>query len=229
MMRTIHLHGYLAEEFGGPYDLAVQSTAEAVRALSANFKTFAGRIRDGEFHVFRGDPSMADDLGEGDLMMRLGRERDLHIVPVVAGAGGGGGRSKGIAKIILGIALIGAAIAIPAIGGAASIGAGFGTSTGLTIFGEAITYGSLAKAGLFLAIGGAAAMLSSTPKVKDSNYSAREQPDQRASFIFNGPVNTVEQGGPVPVAYGRIRVGSKVVSGGIETQQIGDTDPTEGL
>ena len=38
--------------------------------------------------------------------------------------------------------------------------------------------------------------------------------------IFNGSVNTVGQGHPVPVGYGRLRVGSCVISAGIDTVDL---------
>lgn len=48
----------------------------------------------------------------------------------------------------------------------------------------------------------------------------REKPEERASFMFNGPTNTSEQGGPVPVVYGRFKTGSVVVSAGIDVEEI---------
>lgn len=38
------------------------------------------------------------------------------------------------------------------------------------------------------------------------------------SYYFNGPVNSAAQGEPVPIVYGRMLVGSKVVSSGIYAQ-----------
>ena len=40
------------------------------------------------------------------------------------------------------------------------------------------------------------------------------------SYAFDGPVNITEQGGPVPLAYGRVVIGSTVVSQGISTTEI---------
>ena len=40
------------------------------------------------------------------------------------------------------------------------------------------------------------------------------------SYAFDGPVNTVEQGGPVPVIYGRVIAGSVVVSQGLSTEAL---------
>lgn len=56
------------------------------------------------------------------------------------------------------------------------------------------------------------------PSKADSKNS--ERAENRPSYLFNGPVNTVVQGHPVPVGYGRLRVGSQVISSGIFTEQI---------
>lgn len=39
--------------------------------------------------------------------------------------------------------------------------------------------------------------------------------DNGTSYYFNGPVNSAAQGEPVPLVYGRMTVGSKVISSGI--------------
>lgn len=50
--------------------------------------------------------------------------------------------------------------------------------------------------------------------------SGSERPDERASFIFNGPVNTTVQGGAVPLVYGRVLTGSTVMSAGIYVEEM---------
>lgn len=44
--------------------------------------------------------------------------------------------------------------------------------------------------------------------------------DSSASFIFNGVENVDGQGGPIPVGYGRMMIGSTVISVGLDTEQI---------
>lgn len=39
-----------------------------------------------------------------------------------------------------------------------------------------------------------------------------DDPTQKSSFLFQGAVNTTAQGGFVPIGYGRLRVGSSVIS-----------------
>ncbi|MCS6474475.1 tail assembly protein, partial [Burkholderia thailandensis] len=42
--------------------------------------------------------------------------------------------------------------------------------------------------------------------------------DNGTSYYFNGPVNSAAQGEPLPLVYGEMIVGSKVVSSGIYTE-----------
>lgn len=69
--------------------------------------------------------------------------------------------------------------------------------------------------GIATALGGVSQLLAKQPGFDPSQSKG---PDDTPSYTFAGPVNTVGQGYPVPVAYGRIRVGSAIVSGGIDSQ-----------
>ncbi|MNS78223.1 Bacteriophage lambda tail assembly protein I [compost metagenome] len=65
--------------------------------------------------------------------------------------------------------------------------------------------------GIAMAMGGVVQMLSPQQK----GLSAADSPENGASYNFNGPVNTSAQGNPVPLLYGRMIVGSSVISAGI--------------
>lgn len=65
--------------------------------------------------------------------------------------------------------------------------------------------------GVSLALGGVVQMLSPQQR----GLSTRDNPENGASYSFNGPVNTTAQGNCVPVLYGEMMVGSAVVSAGI--------------
>lgn len=182
---------------------------------------FMRGIMKGYYRVVAGK-SLDDEKGiqfDNELVRRhlnLG-SRDVHIMPVPEGSGGGG-----FFKVVLGVALIAAAFAFaPAVVGALGPTQGLG-AVAFSIGSFNVTYSSIALFGLKLALSGMAQILTPTPKIGDttSDYSTRERADERPSFIFNGAVNTTEQGGPVPVVYGRMVVGSTVISGGIVSEQI---------
>lgn len=46
----------------------------------------------------------------------------------------------------------------------------------------------------------------------------RQDPDNKPSYAFGGPVNTTAQGNPVPIGYGQREIGGAVISAGIYTE-----------
>jgi predicted phage tail protein len=86
----------------------------------------------------------------------------------------------------------------------------------LVVVGSLVPYFQfLVPIGASMIIGGVIEMLSPTPKIK-SGVDA-EKTENKPSYNFNGPVNTVAQGHPVPLAYGEIMTGSAVISAGMVT------------
>lgn len=67
--------------------------------------------------------------------------------------------------------------------------------------------------GASLALAGLAQLLSPRPAAA----ATPERADSEPSLAFDGAVNTMGQGGPVPLGYGRMRVGSQIVSVGFST------------
>lgn len=214
MLRKIVLHGNLSELYDEDIYFDVDSVAEAVRACCYQIDGFESVFRSGSYHVHL---NKDDYIDETILSFVLGKNvNEIHFIPVISGSKGGGG------KAILGIAMIGLAFAT---GGVGLIAGGVGLQTGAGVGALAGIYGgvgisasSIAMLGVSMVLGGVSQMLS--PQVSSASADTYERPDQRPSFIFNGPVNVAEQGGPVPLVYGRIRTGSVVVSSGLNTEQI---------
>lgn len=206
-MRLVRLNGELGKKYGRVHKLDVRTPAEAVRALLANFPSMQQDLATshgrGVAYKCVVDREQVD---EGVLTYPM--SRTFSITPMVAGAGK-------VGSLVLGVALLGLALA--ATGGLAGIGiAGFGSAavpamtTGIGFLG--LTYGNIAFMGIALILGGVSQMLAPTPKVPDS-VEKKENP------YFNGPVNSVQQGGPVPIGYGRAIVGSVVISAGVTIEQ----------
>lgn len=77
---------------------------------------------------------------------------------------------------------------------------------------------TLIQLGAGLIISGLATMLFAPPKPKSA--SDRENPLNRPSYSFDGPVNTAQQGNPVGVGYGRMIIGSQVISAGLYVESL---------
>lgn len=69
--------------------------------------------------------------------------------------------------------------------------------------------GQMMFMGAAMAMGGIAQMLSAHSPAQNGSSNSK------SSYYFNGAENVTSQGGPVPLLYGRMRVGSTVISEGI--------------
>ena len=195
MLRKVKLYGELADFVGHKeLDAVINSTADAIRFLVSNFPKLEAHMADRYYKVLVDDY----DIDETELHNPIGQS-DISIVPVITGAGGG------VGKTILGVALIGLALATG--GGFAALAAG-----GLTG-----TFAPIAlNVGVGLTLMGVSEMLFPLPKPQDFN----NEEDPRISFSFSGVQNTSRAGTSHPIAYGEIVTGSVVISAGIDTNQV---------
>ncbi len=193
-LRDVRLYGKLGAQFGRVHRLAVANTAEAIRALCVVLPGFEQALASSEERGIR----YACFLGKrniGEEEMRIPPGDDIiRIAPVLAGA-----KQGGLFQTLLGAALIVAAFYMPA-----SIALPLGAE-------KAIAAPMMLSMGVSMALGGVVQMLSPQQR----GLSAKDGPDNGASYNFNGPVNTSAQGNSVPVLYGRMIVGSAVISAGI--------------
>ena len=198
-MLTVLLYGFLGQRFGRVHRYDARSPAEAVRALCATLPGFRQALAGGgAYRVLRGG---REALGAEDIRAPHSARDTLRIVPVVAGAG------KGIGQILLGAALIGLSF-LPGLQAPL-----FPAAEGL--LGE-ISIGSIAGSiGRSLLFSGITSMLFSAPKPQNI-----DRPANKPSYAFDGAVNTAAQGNPVPICYGRLIVGSQVVSAGLVTEPL---------
>ncbi len=194
ILRTIRLYGRLGQKFGREFRLAVNSPAEAVRALQS------------QLPGFRQELLRSDERGVG-YIVRIGDEKltmdDLHnppgnevikIAPVMMGSGG----NNGLGTIILGAVLL--------VAGFFTGGAGWAAAAGTLKMG-------LLQMGAAFMLSGVSQMLAPTPKGLAGDKDAN-----KASYVMNGAVNTQAQGNPVPLQYGRLIRGSALASASIEAR-----------
>ena len=193
----IYLYGKLREKFGKTIGANVHSVQELMKAAEANRPGFRNYIqKDRKYIIRRGTEfTKATQVGEEEVMMKFG-DTDWHILPMPLGCGN-------VARIIVGVVLM-----------AVSWYAG-----GVLGWGYLGIAGTGMAMGVGLVMGGVVGLLTPAPKVQ--GYGDRESPDQRASYLFDGPTNRTAAGGPVPLVYGfDVFVGSTFLSGGLEVGDI---------
>ena len=189
-MKTIHLHGVLADKFGEFFKLDIQSAREATHAIASQLPEFKMFMLNAEqngmrFAVFADEKN----LGESELD-NMTAASVIHIVPKIMGAGGD---AFGWLQVIAGAAMV-------------VVGLGLTPFTGGTSIG-------LVGAGVGLMIGGAASLLMPTPEL-----GSQDEDGNRANYGFGGAVTTVAQGNPVPILYGERYIGGFICSAGIYTE-----------
>ena len=93
------------------------------------------------------------------------------------------------------------------------------TVVGVALMVSSIWLGPVAfSMGLAMTLGGVAQMLTPTPKAPDQQEQASSE--NKPSYLFNGAFNSTQQGLPVPVVYGKMLVGSSIVSVGTWAEAI---------
>lgn len=195
-MAKIELGGVLGKTFGKTHQRLVCTTSEAVRALCCTVPGFerflnTSKSRGLTYAVFRGEKN----IGVDDLDFPVTNDV-IRIVPVVIGS-----KSGGLLQVIFGAVLVAAAF----ISGGTSLAAWGALETGL------------AMTGASMILGGVIQMLSPQP----NGIAMKDQGENKPSYAFGAPTNTVSQGYPVPIGYGKRRIGGAVISAGIyvEDQQ----------
>lgn len=212
MIHNIYLYGNLEKEFGSIHKYDIYTPYEAVIALINTLKGFKDSFLRGEYRVFVGDIKEENSRSLEELSLGVGKNKNIHILPYVKGS------KEGWVGVAIGVVIV--AVAIVASGGLAAGGTGLLSGMGTTAFtvaGASVTWGSVAMVGVAIALSGVASMMAGDPSIKD--YGEREQPSARKSFLFNGATNSIEQGGPVPVGFGKMIVGSVQISLGIRTEE----------
>ncbi|MGX8939442.1 tail assembly protein [Symbiopectobacterium sp. Eva_TO] len=192
-LKTIRLYGVLGATFGRVHKLAVESHQEAIKALSVIIPGFEKFLL---ISKARGLTYAVFDgkrnLTRDELDFTISHE--IRIAPVIIGS-----KKAGLFQTILGAVLLAAAIWNPA----------------SLIPAKALL--SVGAMGASMMLGGVVQML--TPV--QGGLAMRESPDNKPSYAFGGPVNSIAQGNPVPILYGRRRIGGAIISAGIyaEDQQ----------
>ena len=186
-MTTITLHGILAKEFGESFRMKIHKAANVIKAIDVNRRNFNKRIfelsREGLNYTMIVDGKKITELEELNIQKE---PQEIHLVPLIIGSG----------------AVIGAVIISAATLGTTSIaaaGAIWGGLAASIVGGLAITAVSIGLQMMLAPKPDAGPQISATTKALSE------------SFAFSNKANVASQGSPVPVGYGRLKVGSQLI------------------
>lgn len=190
-MKTVRLYGELGKKFGKERKFNARTPAEVLRALMTVVPGFKNYLIDDKSGKVYTVYVGSDDMLVNDLQKPTSDKDIIRIVPIVHGSGD-------FFKIVLGIALVAVSFMLPG--------------------SQALLGKVLMNVGASLIIGGVSGLLFGG-KTNDINDSY-ERPENKPSYAFDGPINTIKQGNPIPIGYGTLRVGSQVVSGGLRSVTV---------
>lgn len=193
-LTKIELKGILrkfSDNGDGKLELAITSPREALKAISVNFPGFERfMLESGKMGLTFAIFRDGKNIGADDLKTKSGT-KTIKIMPVPIGS-----KRAGVFQTVLGVAII----AISA------VGEYFAPGNPFSSFGF--------KVGAAMALGGVVQMMAP----QQSGLRMRQDPDNKPSYAFGGPVNTTAQGNPVGVLYGQREIGGAIISAGIYTE-----------
>jgi len=191
--RTVRLYGVLGAKFGRIHSLVIDTPREAFKALSVTIPGFERFLQTAKNRGL----TFAVFNGKKNIGLdeiKFTGRGDIRIAPIIIGS-----KKAGVFQTILGAVIV----------AASAIGYYFAPGNPYSTYGFQI--------GGAMMLGGVVQMLSPM----QNGLARREDPDNKPSYAFGGPVNTIAQGNPVPIGYGKRRIGGAIISAGIyaEDQQ----------
>ena len=194
MSRSVHLHGELGDRFGHKFQVEASSCQDIFRCINANRPTFMQYVRECHEQDIGFLISVQDEDVTQDTLLQPLKKGDVFISIVPAGS------KDGVKKILAAIAIV--TLLLPLIGAATAVGPGM-TYTELLKAGAAHWSGQLAIGmAANLAIVGLAEIMAPDP----------EGDTQPTNYLFNGSSQNLEEGDPVPVLYGELRVPGRPIA-----------------
>ncbi len=192
MQRSVYLQGELGEKFGHKFNVHASSCAEILKCINANRPNFKEYLRQCEKdEIALAIKVQEEPINEEGLIIPL-KEGDVYISLIPAGS------KDGIGKILAAIAIV--TIGLPLLSGQLGMAAAVGPN---------MTYGAMLQAGAQTVAGKLAIGLASNLALTGIAEVMAPDPEQDVNsqnYLFDGDTQLIEEGDPVPVLYGELRV-----------------------
>ncbi|HEC5140426.1 TPA: tail assembly protein, partial [Escherichia coli] len=185
-MTRIELGGVLGKTFGKVHHRLISRVNEASVALAKTVPGFEQFMISSQRRGLTYSVFKGKkNIGVDDLGFPVTGDV-IRIVPVIIGS-----KKAGVLQTILGAVLVAVGVVL-----------------NFTPWAAASPF--FYKLGAAVMLGGVVQMLSPQP----AGLASKQSSDNRASYAFGGVTNTAAQGYPVPLLYGRRRIGGAIISAG---------------
>jgi len=193
-LTKITFHGNLAEALDQKeFELKVNNVAEGLRAVDiVSKRKLSKAILENEkqnikYKILTDEkPLFTEDIDEVEKVVNseLFINKNYKTIDIVPVLEGAGDDAKDVALVV---------------GGAMMFGMGLNSGSMLMM-----------QIGAFAFLTGMSNLLAEPPEFED--FREIQQTNKKESYLFNGPLNTYNPGGPVPIGYGRVMVGSLTIA-----------------
>tara|TARA_R110002153_G_scaffold190821_3_gene343696 strand:- start:378 stop:1088 length:711 start_codon:yes stop_codon:yes gene_type:complete len=195
MERKVYLVGDIGDKFGRAHSVHADSYSDVMKCIEANNPTLKKYLLDAhEAGVgFTLEIEGKSEEHEEDLLLPI-KAGDITISAIPAGS------KSGSAKIFA--ALVLAFFVLPMIGAGSFVGPGMTTMEGIGAAMATTAGQATAMLALNLAMTGLQQLMAPDPSVDNG-------PD---NYLFNGSGQNIQEGDPVPLLYGELRIPGRPVS-----------------
>lgn len=188
-MTNIHLHGVLTESYPSLLRIQLRRISDATQALDAicdGFRLKIIKLANMGIHY----AIIADglDVKTMEELHIIKEPKEIHFIPMICGSGA--------VLLAAGAALMYFAVPLTAAG---TFLGGLGVTTGMVM-----GFGTL--------VAGIGLQMLLAPKPKNERPESAVSGLSESSFIGASSANLMTQGSPLPLGYGRLRVGSAVIN-----------------
>lgn len=197
-MTNITLHGILAVEFGRHFSMQIDRAKNVLLAIDCNRSNFIKRVnelaQEGLNYTIIVDNQRIMDI----LELEVDKEpKEIHLVPLIAGAGVG----AAILTAILTSSMVGMTSAAAAAFLATGMGMAISGMIGAVVMG-------VVSMGIQMLL---------APKAENPAPVSASTKAMQDSYAFSNKVNATTQGSPVPLGYGRLKVGAQVIQTSVKS------------
>jgi predicted phage tail protein len=196
-MTTIKLHGKLAEAIGNTeWNLEIKSVAEALYAINSQTDN---QIQ--KFFIKRENGLARYEVIVDDVALTPSDDLNCNELSI---------EREGMKKIEIVPVLEGSFLGFLGI-----LLGGVGLLTATSPMGAMVSIMLIAQ--------GISSMLAEPPPMPEQRKIENPSSDPTAlanSYLFNGPTNVLNEGGPVPLGYGRLIVGSQTVMSSYDVKKV---------
>lgn len=183
-MTNIFLHGKLAKIYGSKFRFSISRPKDAFSAIETIHEGFVNKLIEFSSKGLQYSIVADNETIEGVEEFSGKRKiKEIHIVPTICGSGIG--------------ALVTGAVALATYAATYGVVSALVSQLLLAVALSAISFGIQA-------------LLSKPPDTNAASVSASTSATSK-SFLFSNKENVKQQGNPIPLGYGRLRIGSAVI------------------